>query len=100
MKSSNNKNFDSSVIKYTAGLKSHMRMHRCNVNNKDSYLVCHICNRACKNEFALKSHTLPGAFSRTEMAAFCKEVVVTIIDYSLECFVLKIKKKKKKLTYS
>ena len=57
----------------TAGLRSHIRVHRVNANAKGSYFACHICSRTFKGKFVIMSHMRPhtcflrGAFWRTKI---------------------------------
>ena len=54
--------FSVTVCGSTEGLKSHMREHGGNFNDKDSYLVCHMCDSAWKDELSLRSNMLSHGY--------------------------------------
>ena len=49
--------FGDKICRSPAALRRYLRMPGGNVNDKNSYLAFHICDRACKNELGIRSHT-------------------------------------------
>ena len=73
-----------------AGLKSHMRRHRVNGNDKDRTFACHIWGRNCMGEFSLRSQMCVWRQSLWNWSddLLCKESCrhyIYIYIYNLKC---------------